>query len=205
MTNKTNDRDQVLELRKYPNRRYYDTTRSRHVTLEEIQAVVRDGHEVCVTDSRTGEDITAKVLTQIILELDSPKLSIFPVPLLHRLIRANEALVNDFVDKYFNQALASFLDSQRQFDQFLRQTLRLHPSTPSVADWTRLMLNPFGAAGKPQPSEKASEEEAPAGDLQEAVEELRQQVKAMRQELGKGKDKEPRKKSAKKRPAGDAT
>ena len=113
-----------LRIRKYPNRRYYDSTRSRHLTLEEIYTAIRDGYEIEVTDSKTGADITPKVLAQIIIELDPPKLGIFPVPLLHRLLRANEQLVQDFTQKYFNQALAAFLDSQRNFEQSMRDAKR---------------------------------------------------------------------------------
>src|SRR6516164_8936557 len=112
-----------LEINKYPNRRYYDKTRSRHLTLEEIYAAIRDGYEVQVSDSRTGDDNTAKVLAQIILELDPPKLDVFPVALLHRLLRANEQLVTDFTHKYFNQALMTFLDSQKKTEQYLRQAM----------------------------------------------------------------------------------
>lgn len=190
--------DKVLELRKYPNRRYYDTTRSRHVTLEEIQNLVRDGHEVKVTDSKSGEDITARVLTQIILELDSPKLSIFPVPLLHRLIRANEALITDFIEKYFNQALLSFLDSQRQFEQYLRQSLQLSGGTPMITDWTKLMMAPFGNPGEPRPK-KHNEQMGVAAtaktgtghgdylDLQETIDDLREEMAALRQEMTRRK------------------
>ena len=60
-----------LNIRKYPNRRYYDTTRSRAITLEEIHQFIRDGHEVQITDSKTDEDITAQILAQIILELET--------------------------------------------------------------------------------------------------------------------------------------
>ena len=88
-----------IELRKYPNRRYYDVTRSRHVTLEEIYSLIRSGRNVHVTDSKTGDDLTAKVLAQIILEHDPPKLGIFPVELLHQLIRTNEPIVRDFVEQ----------------------------------------------------------------------------------------------------------
>src|SRR5574338_298463 len=95
------DVTKVLKIRKYPNRRYYDATRSRHLTLEELYASVRDGYEISVSDSKTGQDITAKVLAQIIIDLDPPKLDVFPVPLLHRLIRANERLLQDFTEKYF--------------------------------------------------------------------------------------------------------
>lgn len=180
---------QVLELRKYPNRRYYDTTRSRHVTLEEIQTLIRDGNEIRVTDSKSGEDITAKVLAQIILELDTPKLHIFPVPLLHRLIRANEELVRDFVDKYFNQALNCFLDSQRQFEQYFRHLVNLQTSQNTIAEWTRLMINPFDARNWPGPF-AAGANAPPAGDaeedpraLREELRELRKQVSALREEV----------------------
>jgi polyhydroxyalkanoate synthesis repressor PhaR len=147
-----------LELRKYPNRRYYDATRSRHVTLEEIHALIRDGYEVQVSDSKSGEDITAKVLAQIIIELDPPKLGVFPVALLHRLLRSNEQLVNDFVQRYFNQALTAFLDSQRSVEQYMRQAMGLQSPAPTVADWAKMMWGPFnpslwsgqrGQAGEP--------------------------------------------------------
>lgn len=129
----------TLDIRKYPNRRYYDATRSQHVKLEEIHELIRQGCEVHVTDSKTGQDITGKVLAQIILELDPPKLDVFPAPLLHRLIRANEQLVHEFTQKYFNRALECFLESQKHFESYLRQAIGLQPP---VSDWTR-MFNPF--------------------------------------------------------------
>src|ERR1051326_7599025 len=132
----TSGNGKVLDIRKYPNRRYYDSTRSKHVTLEEINSLIREGYEIRVTDSKTGEDITAKVLAQIILELDSPKLEVFPVPLLHRLIRSNQALVTEFVEKYFNQALAAFLDSQRNLEESMRQAMGLGGGG-GIADWAR--------------------------------------------------------------------
>ena len=75
-----------LEIKKYPNRRYYDATHSRHLTLDEIRSLVQQGYDLQVIDARTGSDITAQVLTQIILELETPKLDSLPVPLLVRLI-----------------------------------------------------------------------------------------------------------------------
>ena len=81
-----------LQIRRYPNRRYYDSTRSQHVTMEEIHQLIRNGHDVRVTDSKSGDDLTAKVLTQIILEHDTPKLGMFPIGLLHQVIRTSEPL-----------------------------------------------------------------------------------------------------------------
>ena len=62
--------DLRIELRRYPNRRYYDSTRSQHLTLDDIYRLVRDGYSVTVSDSKSGDDITARVLTQLILEHD---------------------------------------------------------------------------------------------------------------------------------------
>ena len=147
------DEPQRLKIRKYPNRRYYDSTRSRHLTLEEIYTAIRDGNEIQVTDSKTGQDITAKVLAQIILELDPPKLGVFPVALLHKLLRANEQLVQDFTEKYFNQALSAFLESQRAFERSLRNAMGLGGASgaPSVADWTKMM---WGSITPSKPSKK---------------------------------------------------
>ena len=88
-----------MDIRKYANRRFYDATRSKHITQEEIHQFIRNGHEVRVTDAKTGEDITVRVLAQIILDMDEPKLAVFPVELLHRLIQSNETLMHDFVEK----------------------------------------------------------------------------------------------------------
>lgn len=189
----------TIELRKYPNRRYYDSTRSRHVSREEIYQLVRDGYDVRVTDSKTGEDITARVLAQIILDHDPPKLDVFPVELLHQIIRSNEQIMRDFVDKYFNQALGAFLESQKQFNDYLRQSVGLGGDFSGSSDWLRMMMGPFaspffpGAAaggakqgdGKPQGSDgEGSAETEPSGeeeDLREVVRELKRQVDELQQ------------------------
>jgi polyhydroxyalkanoate synthesis repressor PhaR len=180
---------QQVEIRKYPNRRYYDVTHRRHLCLEDIRTLVCEGFEIRVTESKSGEDITAKVLTQVILELDSPKLEAFPVGLLHQVIRANEPLVRDFIEKYFNQAFAAFVRSQEQFDQYLRQAMGLY-SDPAQAgrNWARMMMGPFfypfllneKAAVPPGNRDGAAAEEE---DLRDAVERLRFQLDVLQQKL----------------------
>ena len=64
----TSEKPMRVQLRRYPNRRYYDAARSQHLTLEDIFRLICDGHEVQVSDSKTGEDITVRVLAQLILE-----------------------------------------------------------------------------------------------------------------------------------------
>ncbi|HWX20272.1 MAG TPA: polyhydroxyalkanoate synthesis regulator DNA-binding domain-containing protein [Candidatus Binatia bacterium] len=144
-----------LEIKKYPNRRYYDATHSRHLTLDEIQSLVQQGYDLRVTDARTSRDITAQVLTQIILELDTPKLDSLPVPLLVRIIRMNDQLVKDFIEKYFNQALKSFLDYQQQIEEQIRRTHGLPSMFPSMSAWTKAMLEPFASAFSGQTSESS--------------------------------------------------
>src|SRR5439155_13692980 len=114
------------------------------------------------------------LLTQIILELDTPKVNSLPVPLLLRIIRMNDQLVKDFIEKYFNQALKSFLDYQQQVEEQIRRTHGLPSVFPSVSAWTKAMLEPFASAfGSPAP------EPAPAAaherDLGEVVRDLKKQ------------------------------
>ena len=81
--------DALVRIQKYPNRRLYDRTSSRHLTSEQLHALVAEGRRVQVTDSRTGEDITNVVLAQLLLEHDPLKLAAFPPELLHLLIRSS--------------------------------------------------------------------------------------------------------------------
>lgn len=158
-----------LEIKKYPNRRYYDATHSRHLTLDEIRKLVQQGYDLHVVDARTSADITAQVLTQIILELDTPKVDSLPVPLLVRLIRVNDQLVKDFIEKYFNQALKSFLDYQRQVEEQIRRTHGLPSVFPSVSAWTKAVLEPFAQALSGTSSPPSGSDAAPAADASPAA------------------------------------
>jgi polyhydroxyalkanoate synthesis regulator protein len=119
------------------------------------------------------------VLTHIILELDTPKLDSLPVPLLVRIIRMNDQLVKDFIEKYFNQALKSFLDYQQQVEEQIRRTHGLPSVFPSVSAWTKAMLEPFASAfsgsrsGSSSTSAPNSED---AARLQQMVDDLQRQV-----------------------------
>ncbi len=173
-----------LEIKKYPNRRYYDATQSRHLTLEEIRSLVQQGYDLHVVDARTRADITAQVLTQIILELDTPKVDSLPVPLLVRLIRMNDQLVKDFIDKYFNQALKSFLDYQQQVEEQIRRTHGLPSVFPSVSAWTKAMLGPFASAlggAPPTPSDGPNSVQPPGvQELQQTVRDLQAEVATLK-------------------------
>ncbi len=178
-----------VELRRYPNRRYYDRARSQHVTLEKVHRLVREGYDVQVVDSKTGEDITARTLAHVILEHDPLKLAAFPVELLHQIIRSSELLLRDFLEKYFNRALAAYLKSQEEFEHYLGQALGLYGAPAAGPDWARMMspfARAFWAGGKDaEGADQAEASRRPANEaeLRQMVEEVQQQVAALRQQL----------------------
>ncbi len=195
----------VVQLRRYPNRRYYDAAQSRHLTLEEIFQLICEGQEVQVNDSKSGEDITVRVLAQLILDQAPSKLAALPAELLHQIIRSNESLLREFVDKYFYRAFSVFIESQREWDRYLRRALGLAgPShaprgarpgegLPLLApNWAAMMMGPFAPAllgGPDTPgSESGPNQSNEQSDVRKAVEELKQQVDALRKELKNGQD-----------------
>jgi polyhydroxyalkanoate synthesis repressor PhaR len=193
MSEATPESAKRLEIKKYPNRRYYDATHSRHLTLEEIQSLIQQGYDIRVIDAKTSSDITAQVLTQIILELDSAKLDSLPVPLLVRLIRMNDQLIKDFIEKYFNQALKSFADYQRQLEEQIRRAHGLPTMFPAVSAWTKAVLDPFTAAFNPLPQEGPA---APAAPPQEARnQDLEGQVRELQRQLAHLKRQRPARKN----------
>jgi polyhydroxyalkanoate synthesis repressor PhaR len=177
-----------VELRRYPNRRYYDSARSQHLTLEDIYRLVRDGYNVRVSDSKTGEDITARILAQLILEHDPPKLAAFPAELLHQIIRSNETLLRDFVEKYFNGALTAFLESQREFDRYLGQSLGIYGLPPAGRSWAEAMMRPFlqtflTSGHARDPVETVVIQTPPDDELKKTVAGLQQQIGELRKKL----------------------
>jgi polyhydroxyalkanoate synthesis repressor PhaR len=143
MTQDASSTPQLIQIRKYPNRRYYDSTRSKHLTLEDIHALIRQGCDVRVVDSQTSADITAKVLTQIILELDAPKLDLFPATLLTHLIRLNDQFVKGFFEKCLLQAVEAFAEYQKQFGAQMQPGAVWPPFLSPMTAWTRAVANPL--------------------------------------------------------------
>ena len=156
MAQNNSDEPRTLEIRKYQNRRYYDSTRSRHQSLQQIHKVIIEGYNIRVLDAKTNDDITPKVLTQILLEYEPVKLDMFSNELLTRAIRVNDRLLKDFVDVYFRQAFEAFCGSQKQVDQMLRQAHHLTSVLPAAAN----LLPPWMPLSAPLPSAPAPASES---------------------------------------------
>lgn len=148
-------RHEVVHIKKYPNRRYYDPSRSCHLTLQDVHDLVVSGKDVSVTDSRTGDDITNVVLAQILLEKDQPKLDIFPTSLFHTMIRSNRQVLRGYSERFLGPFLGMVASSQRQFDSFLRQAMGGGFANPM--EWANGMMKAFHpAAETPAETEPAS-------------------------------------------------
>ena len=95
-------------VRKYPNRRLYDTAAGKYINLEEIAALVRKGEDIQVVDVKTGEDVTRVVLTQIIVEDAKDRPAGLPLELLRQLIVASDRAGQEFLIWYLNSAFDAY-------------------------------------------------------------------------------------------------
>ncbi len=98
----------AIEIKKYANRRLYDTSTSRYINLEDIATLVRNGKDVKVVDARTGEDLTRVTLAQIIMEDARDQPSGLPLELLRQLIVATDQVGREFVMWYLKSAMNAY-------------------------------------------------------------------------------------------------
>lgn len=98
-------------IKKYSNRRLYDTDESRYITLEELTERIKRGTDVRVVDAKTGDDLTQATLVQIVLETQAAKL--MPVALLSRMIRMQDDALGEFFSRYVTAALEIYLAAKQ--------------------------------------------------------------------------------------------
>jgi polyhydroxyalkanoate synthesis repressor PhaR len=114
-------------IKKYPNRRLYDTAISSYITLEDVRQLVLDGEEFEVRDAKTGEDLTRSVLLQIIAEHEERGAPLFSTRLLAQLIRFYGDSLQGFMGSYLERATQAFLEQQQQFRSQLSQLMGQTP------------------------------------------------------------------------------
>lgn len=180
-------------IKKYGNRRLYDTGESRYITLEELSRKIHDGADVRVIDAKTGDDLTQGTLTQIIVE-GRGAARMLPVPLLTQLIRLGDDALAEFFGRYVTDALAVYLDVKRGASAMARYNpFATMPFATGDALARLWMSSPFGtsrtaqvspawsppAAEPAEPSPDHRAEPAPA----EAPEPRSDELAALRREL----------------------
>jgi polyhydroxyalkanoate synthesis repressor PhaR len=189
-------------VKKYANRRLYNTATSSYVTLDELSQMVRKGEEFVVFDAKTGEDITRSVLTQIILEEDSKGRNLLPIGFLRHLIGYYDDSLQSFLPRYLELSMENFARHQDQIRAYVEQTFgRFFPLT-QLEDMTRQNMALFQRAasmfrpfphGEGDPPTAAGEEswpprtgtdptDKPAG-LDEEMRELRHRMESLQRQL----------------------
>ena len=173
-------------IKRYSNRKLYDTQASRYVTLEELEELIRAGKEISVVDVSTGEDLTSVTLAQIILENERSHRAALPSAFLHQLIKYGEAW-QDFFQKSVRTSLESIMNNQREADRVFREWASragwwlpppapLAPSTPASAETP--------SAPEARQTEMADDPESLRGE----VAALREQLRALEQRLERRRD-----------------
>ena len=99
--------DPIL-FKKYANRRLYNMSESKYVTLDDMSKLIREGYDVKVIDAKTKEDVTSFILTQIILEQAKNKNILLPVPFLHFVLRNGDNLLPQYLENNFKQFIRGF-------------------------------------------------------------------------------------------------
>ena len=164
-------------IKRYSNRKLYDTQESRYVTLEEIEEMIRGGKEISVVDASSGEDLTSVTLAQIILENERNHRAALPSAFLHQLIKHGEAW-QDVVQRSMRSSLEGLVSSQREMDRVFRDWA-------ARAGWGAVLPTP------PKAGEPRREGAEPDADrLREEVATLRERLRALEDRLEKRKTEE---------------
>src|SRR5476651_184222 len=114
---------QPVVVKKYANRRLYNTESSSYITLENLADMVRAGRDFVVYDAKTGDDITRSVLTQIIVEEEGKGHNLLPTNFLRQLIGLYGGSMQGLVPKYLEHAMTSFAQQQEQMRTALQKTM----------------------------------------------------------------------------------
>ena len=183
-------------VKKYANRRLYNTATSSYVTLDDLARMIKQGGDFVVYDAKTGEDITRSVLTQIIVEQEQKGQNLLPISFLRQLISLYGDSMQFLVPGYLEQAMSAFARNQEQMRDSLRATFGMFPfgqfeeigkQNLALFEQAMAMLSPQGREGARQ--EKPAAAAAPpakpeAGEREDPrLRRLEAQLEALRQQL----------------------
>jgi polyhydroxyalkanoate synthesis repressor PhaR len=173
-------------IKKYANRRLYNTQTSSYVTLDHLAQMVKEGTEFEVQDARTGDDITRSVLTQIIFEEEAKGQSLLPIKFLRQLIRFYGDSLQAFVPGYLDMSMEGFTKNQGAMRDRIAEALgggnqmveNLTRQNLAMFEKAMQMFSPFGAAARGR-AETPADEKSPNNE----VDSLKREMEAMRRQL----------------------
>jgi polyhydroxyalkanoate synthesis repressor PhaR len=190
-SNRDNPHDsKPVIVKKYANRRLYNTATSSYVTLDDLAKMIKEGGDFVAQDAKTGEDITRSVLTQIIVEQEQKGQNLLPTSFLRQLISFYGDNMQFLVPGYLEQAMIAFARNQEQMRKNLQATFGIFPfgqfeemGKQNIALFERAlkMLSPYTR------DEKPASPEPPAATAKEAedprLKRLEAQIDALKQQL----------------------
>lgn len=173
---------ETVQIKRYPNRRFYALGSSRYVCLPDIEALIHEGKTVEIRDSQTGEDITRIVLTQMIVERHPDKISLFPPSMLHFMLRAND-VVSDFLRDYFRNSLT--------YLEYLQQHGAMIEDIPQPMHWMKAWFQP-PTQPTAESQDAATSEETATSEEEGRAETLARRVEQLERRLHELESRSPR-------------
>jgi polyhydroxyalkanoate synthesis repressor PhaR len=157
-------------IKKYANRRLYDATASRHVTLDDLRKLIVQGEKIRVVDDKTGDDLTRPILLQIIADQEQFGQPILSTPTLEALIRFYGDAMQGFMGRYLEQSVAGFVHQQQALQSQLSKMVSGTPlasmadmAQANLAMWQQ-MQETFAATLRPRPAPPQADAPEPADE-----------------------------------------
>lgn len=197
MSNGQDNGKPTVRIKKYANRRLYNTATSSYVTLDYLSQMVREGQDFTVEDAKTGEDITRSVLTQIIVEEEGKGQNMLPINFLRQLISLYGDNLQFLVPRYLEQSMEAFSKNQEQMRTYMRESFggifpfdrfqEMSKQNIAFFEQAMRMWSPFrgqqgGDAGNAAtPSAKPEAKSADLDDLKAQMQALQKQLETLAQ------------------------
>jgi len=189
MADTTGAKDNTVIIKKYANRRLYNTQSSSYITLDHLSKMTREGIDFRVLDAKTGAEITHQILTQIIMEEEASGEQMLPVNFLRQLIgmygNSMQGLVPHFLEASMDQFRANQLKLRKAFEESLEANplARLAQQNIAMFQAAAAAFMPEGGMVKPEGEETPPAAPPPAPDTRSELDALREQMELMQKKL----------------------
>jgi polyhydroxyalkanoate synthesis repressor PhaR len=172
----------AIIIKKYANRRLYNTASSSYITLEDLAKMVRENVEFQVLDAKTGDDITHSILTQIIMDEESNSGQMLPVSFLRQLIGMYGNSMQAMMPSYLEASMANFRDNQSKIREAFEKGISSNPLT-AIHETNMAMMRAAAEVFMPGVAKPKAKPATPASEPRDEIAVLREQMAAMQKKL----------------------